>query len=774
MIARPPGVVLDLQGAQDPMGAERGIGRYLRELANALSGLPSRYLSCVVANADEPVPGSLKPLLESQPFATQETVDDVPWDAYHVGSLFDVEKPLGRVVPPRALRPDKRLIVTLYDLIPLLFPTDYLGDAVAEARYTARLQLLRQADCILAISESTAADAVEHVGVDRARVHVVGAGVASQFRPPPEPDAVWPRLRRAFPDLRDEFILVTGAGDRRKNHRGLLEAYARLPDELRHTHQLVVAGSLSPDELRPLERLAARLRIRERLHFTGFIDDERLLLLYQACALFVFPSYYEGFGLPVVEALAAGAPVLASDSSSLREIVRDPAARFDPRSASSMCEHIGRALADPAHRNSLRRPEVADHWSWPAVADRVEEAYAHVLGRTRVRRRRHRVAWISPLPPQRSRAAALSARVLHRCPTGILVDAYRSGPPWPEPARAPIECRPTQSFEHVERLLGSYDAVVYCLDGRPYSADALWLLRNRPGIVIALDLRLATVYQWRARNRPDPDRPSLVELCESQYGAPAAAQLERLADPTLGDLDRIGVLMSREAIESSTATIVQSDWAQDLARLEAPLAATRVETFPWALPAPAEVRPSVRGPAVVTAFGWIDPSRQPEKLVAALPAILRDDPDATVAFVGPIDARLARALERQAGELGARHALTITGAIDDRGYSSWLGRTTVAVQLREVSNGESSSTIGECLAHGVPTIATAIGATLELPDGCMQRVGVDLTADELAAEISAVIHDQSRRSDLSEAGRAFASEADEESFAELLWDRVLA
>jgi glycosyltransferase involved in cell wall biosynthesis len=384
------------------------------------------------------------------------------------------------------------------------------------------------------------------------------------------------------------------------------------------------------------------------------------------------------------------------------------------------------------------------------------------------------VAWISPLPPQRSRAAALSARLLHRCPTGILVDTYRSGlSPTGSPS-PPNECRPAQSFEQVERLLGSYDAVVYCLDGRPYSTDALRLLRNRPGVVVALDLRLASVYQWRARNRPDPERPSMVELCESQYGAPAAAQLERLADPTLADLDRIGSLMSREAIESSTRTIVQSSWARELARLEAPLAADRVETLPWATPAPAEVEPSPRGPAVVTSFGWIDPSRQPDKLVAALPALLRDDPHATLAFVGPIDARLARALERQADALSAAHALTITGAIGDRGYASWLGRTTVAVQLRQVSNGESSSTIGECLARGVPTITTGIGATLELPDGCMQRVGVDVAADELAAEISALMHDRSRRSDLSEAGRVFATRASDESFAQLLWERVLA
>jgi glycosyltransferase involved in cell wall biosynthesis len=767
------GVVLDVQGAQDPMGAGRGIGRYVRELALALVELPSRHLRHVVVNADEPLPGSLRPLLEARPAVTQDALDEY-WNAYHVGSLFDVEKPLDRVVPPRARRPDRHLVITLYDLIPLLFPDDYLFDPVSKARYTARLQLLRQAACVLAISESTAADAVERAGVDPARVHAVGAGVSSQFRPAADLQAVRAQTRTAYPRAGESFVLVTGAGDRRKNHRTLFAAYARLPDELRRSHSLVVAGGLATDELGSLERLAARLRIADRVIFTGFVDDDTLLLLYQACTLLVFPSLYEGFGLPAVEALAAGAPVLVSDSSSLREIVTDPAARFDPTSAASIRDRLEQALSSPDRRSRLRDPDAVARWSWTAVAQRVEAAYATVVERPRARLRRPRVALVSPLPPQRSRAAALSARLLARRPDGVRVDAYRSGSSGPDPAHRAIESRPARSFAHCERLLGPYDAVVYCLDGRPYSAEALQLLEDRPGLVLGLDLRLATLREWLLRNRPEPETPTLVELCETQYGAPAASELGRVAEPTVEDLDRIGILMSRQAIERSTATLVQSRWARDLALLEAPLVADRVEQVPWAVPQPVPPRLGKNDPALVTAFGWVDASRQPHKLVAALPAILREHHRARLAFVGPIDPRLRQQLRRRAGELGVGQALEITGAVDDRAYEAWLERTAVAVQLRGISNGESSSTVAECLSRGVPTITTRMGATAELPAGAVQLVDVDVTAEELANQISELVGATGRRAHLTEAGHAFARANGDDSFAELVWERALA
>lgn len=768
------GVVLDLQGTQNAEDAGRGIGRYLRELALALAALPSRSLSALVMNADEPLPAALEPVLAARRLETRETLTTEGWSAYHVGSLFDVAKPLDRVLPRLARRPDKQLIVTLYDLIPYLFPDDYLADPVSRARYTARLEALRRADCVLAISASSAADAIEHAGVAEARVHVVGTGVSAHFRPPVSKQACLAQAQLRFPILRDGYVLVTGAGDPRKNQRGLLEAYSRLPAELRAAHQLVIAGRLDPEQRGALQLLAGQRGVLDRVVFTDYVPDDDLLLLYQACGLFVFPSYYEGFGLPVVEALASGAPVIAADSSSLRELIRDPAARFAPDSPIAITERMREALANPDRLERLRQPGAASRWSWAGVAARVETAYEATLARARRRRPRRyrRVAWVSPLPPQCSRAAALSASVIRRCPAGVTVDAYHSGSYRGE---ASATLRPIRRFAHVERLLGDYDAVVYCLDGRPYSADPLTLAHERPGVVIGLDLRLATVYEWRNRNRLEPEGwPSLVERCEAQYGQEAAAQLERETQPSIEELGRLGILLSRELLETSHATFVQSEHARDLALLEAPEAAGRIEVLPWAAPAASFGADTAAAGAAIAAFGWVDSSRQPEQLVSAMPRVLRSHSEARLAFVGPIDATDRQRLLGLAQELGIRGALTITGALDEQAYRDWFGRTALAVQLRSVSNGESSSTVAECLSNGVPTLATGIGAIRELPEGCVRLHPPDGTPDELAAKISELLGDEEQRADLAEAGRAFARANSVETFAERVWERVLA
>lgn len=774
-----PGVVLDMQGTQNPEDAERGIGRYLRELALALAVLPSRSLSSLVVNADEPLPAALEPLLVAHRWQTQETLTAEGWSAYHVGSLFDVAKPLDRVLPRLARRPDKQLIVTLYDLIPHLFPGDYLADPVSHARYTARLEALRRADSVLAISATTATDAVEHVGVAESRVHLVGTGVSAHFRPPVSKQACLAQAQLRFPSLREGYLLVTGAGDPRKNQRGLLDAYSRLPGEMRANHQLVIVGRLNEPELRTLQLLAAQRRILDRVIFTGYISDDELLLLYQVCDLFVFPSHYEGFGLPVVEALASGAAVIAADSSSLREIIRDPAARFALDSPAAMSDRMREALCDPEHLDRLRQPDAGSRWSWEGVATRVETAYEAALGRSRrqrSRQRRRRVAWISPLPPQRSRAAPLSASVIQRCPSDVTVDAYHSAAYRGESPGGPIALRPLRAFAHVERLLGDYDAIVYCIDGRPYSSDPITLAHQRPGVVIGLDLRLATVYDWRDRNRLEPEGwPSLVERCEAQYGEGAAALLERKTHSSVEDLDRRGILMSRELLETSHTTFVQSEYARGVALLEAPGATGRVEVLPWATPPAASlVTHAAAAGANITAFGWVDSSRQPEKLVSAMRRVLRKHPRARLAFVGPIDATDRQRLYRLAQELEVGHALTITGALDEQTYREWFGCTTLAVQLRSVSNGESPSTVAECLSNGVPAVVTEIGAIRELPDGCVHPHSRDSTPDELAAEISELLGDRRRRADLAYAGRTFARENPVERFAELVWEHVLA
>ena len=163
--------------------------------------------------------------------------------------------------------------------------------------------------------------------------------------------------------MRPDYLLYAGALDFRKNVDSLLIAYSRLPQTLRAKHQLVIVSRLSSPELDALRPRLRALHLTRDVVVANGVDDEDLVSMYQAARLFIFPSLYEGFGLPVAEAIACGTPTITSNTSSLVEIVSDGAALFDPKNPESLRLTIERALTDPGYRGRARsrRARLAPH-----------------------------------------------------------------------------------------------------------------------------------------------------------------------------------------------------------------------------------------------------------------------------------------------------------------------------------------------------------------------------------------------------------------------------
>src|SRR5205823_3794257 len=154
--------------------------------------------------------------------------------------------------------------------------------------------------------------------------------------------------------LEDPFIFCVGGEDDRKNVEGLLKAFALLPPDLRAAHQLVVAFGMTEGYRRHLEGLARRLGIARRSYLPGYIDDPTLIAAYQSTDLFVFPSHYEGYGLPVAEAMACGALVVSSNISASAAFTA-PEGQFDPADPADMAASMERALTDRASHLASRR-----------------------------------------------------------------------------------------------------------------------------------------------------------------------------------------------------------------------------------------------------------------------------------------------------------------------------------------------------------------------------------------------------------------------------------
>ena len=334
----------------------------------------------MVLNPDLPSPDGIEELKATGKVAWANGVDVSGACIYHVIAPFELETALERIWPASMAAARLRLVVTLHDLIPRIFPDHYHSDPGLRRRYLAREELVRAADRVLSVSEATKQEAVRSLGVSPGRIRVIGAGISEAFRRPASREEAFARVGEAVAGLEPGFLLYVGGIDHRKNVEGLLRAYALLPAELRAGHQLVLAFRMTPEQRRLVVGLASHLGILGRVRLPGYVDDPSLIAAYQSTDLFVFPSLYEGYGLPVVEAMACGAPVVASGNSAIAELTV-PEGRFDATDPAAIAAAIHRALTDPATGEALRRASERPAPTWAQAAGKAAEVYRELIRR---------------------------------------------------------------------------------------------------------------------------------------------------------------------------------------------------------------------------------------------------------------------------------------------------------------------------------------------------------------------------------------------------------
>jgi glycosyltransferase involved in cell wall biosynthesis len=267
-----------------------------------------------------------------------------------------------------------RRVVTVHDLIYARFPDSHAGLRDKGMRVLVP-GAVRRSDRVTADSHSTRDDLVELLGADPRRIDVVPLGLGTVQRAAP----VSERDVRARLQLGERTVVLSLSAKRaHKNLLALIGALARIPAERRPV--LVIPGYATPHESE-LRASAAALGVAEDLRFPAWLSGEELEGLFSTVSAFVFPSLYEGFGLPVLEAMARGVPVACSNASSLPEVAGDAALLFDPRSEAKIAEAISRLLEDGALRERLRELGLAQahRFTWARTARLTLDSYARAL-----------------------------------------------------------------------------------------------------------------------------------------------------------------------------------------------------------------------------------------------------------------------------------------------------------------------------------------------------------------------------------------------------------
>jgi glycosyltransferase involved in cell wall biosynthesis len=265
----------------------------------------------------------------------------------------------------------------VHDVTFLLLPGRYPATRRLYMQGVTRAAV-RVADAIITPSQAVRADVIERLGVSAERVVAIPEAAAPHFRPV-EDEAALTTVRTKY-GLPERYLLSVGSLEPGKNRARLIAAYARLRAE-GAAEPIVIAGQPAWRYQGDLD-LAGRLGLRDSVRFLGYAPDEDLPALYSGASAFVFPSLYEGFGLPVLEAMACGTPVITSNVSATAEVAGDAALLVDPRDVAALTEAIARVLVDAGLRAGLRARglERAAQFSWARTARETLLIYETVAG----------------------------------------------------------------------------------------------------------------------------------------------------------------------------------------------------------------------------------------------------------------------------------------------------------------------------------------------------------------------------------------------------------
>lgn len=375
-------LVIDLQGAQS--GSRfRGIGRYSLSLAKAIVRNRGEHeiivaLSGLFPETIESIRAEFAAILPSENIRvweaigpTRETDSANKWrrevserireaflaslepDLILITSLFEGlgDDSVGSI---GVLDDGTPAAVILYDLIPLLNPDEHFRSSPAhQLWYRRKIAALKRSRKLLAISESSRQEALSTGFFEDDAVINISGACDDSFRvleiSAAEKQAFWKGLGISKP-----FVMYTGGADERKNLHRLIEAYARMPRDVRRRHHLLLAGKMPASYVASYIETGRKCGLlQSELIIPGYVEDLDLIKLYNTCALFVFPSLHEGFGLPPLEAMACGAPVIGANVTSLPEVIGLEEAMFDPRSVEAITAKMTQALVDPEFRARL-------------------------------------------------------------------------------------------------------------------------------------------------------------------------------------------------------------------------------------------------------------------------------------------------------------------------------------------------------------------------------------------------------------------------------------
>lgn len=782
-------IVIDMQGAQTAGSRFRGIGRYTMAFTQAILRHRGEHevilaLSGLFPEAVEPIRIAFHELLPQEnikvwyapnnvsylngneerrrvaEFTREAFLSSLNPDVVLISSLFEGPGD-DAVTSISSFNPNIPTAVILYDLIPFIYQSVYLNNPVVASWYRSKIEHLKNADMLLSISESSRQEGIEYLDFPEDKVINISTAITGEFQALSIPSCQASEIRQKY-HISKPFVMYTGGIDFRKNIEGLIRAYAKLSKEIRIQHQLVIVCFVQKEDEERLIALAKEHQLEEtEVILTGFIPEDDLVILYNLCKVFVFPSWHEGFGLPALEAMACGSATIGSNSSSIPEVIGRQEALFESNNDNAITEKLNQVLVDSDFRHQLEQEGLlqAKKFSWDKTAMKAISALEALRARKNnkpVRDKRPRLAYISPLPPERSGISSYSVELLPALAKYYRIDVIIK----PEAVSEPwiqAHCG-IYSVEWFQENHQQYDRVLYHFGNSQFHEHMFELLEKVPGVVVLHDFYLSGIYEYMEAHggQDDAFRKALY------YSHGYQALEEHFHNPNTPDVIW-AYPCNLSVIQNSLGMIAHSRNSPRLAKQWYGSKENDWKVIPHMrnseISFDKEASRKMLGYRVtdfiVCAFGGLGPTKLNQSLLEAwLNSSLADDKSCHLIFAGENPSTsYENELVNRINNSGCEQNIHITGWLDADSFRQYLAVADLGVQLRTLSRGETSGAVLDCMNYSLATIVNANGAMADLDSDSVWILPENFSEAELTDVLETLRHDSVRRKTLGEKGR---------------------
>ena len=643
-------------------------------------------------------------------------------------NVFYITSPFESQVPvyQEAWFCNVKTVVTVYDIIPLVFKNHYFpnGDSDMEW-YVKRLSVLNWVDKMIVISQSVKDDLIKYLNFSGDNIDVIWGAPSALFQEITVGENDANKLKKKY-GLNNQFIMCTGGDDERKNIAGLIKAYGLTSLEFREQYDLVIVCKLQKKSEQRYTALAKKMGLSKKVIFTNFVSDEELLQLYNMAALVAFPSKYEGFGLPVVEAWACGKAVLTSDNSSLIQIAGDAAVIVNPECIEDISRGLQEAMqVDTLKQMAERGRDRLKLFQWPVVADRAIESIRQLITpEIKIHTELPKLAYFSPLPPIQSGISDYSVDIINELAHFFQIDVFIDDDYKPV-CNLPSN---TKVYNHkmFPKMEKRYSYKLYQMGNSLFHCYMYSYLEQYGGVLVLHDYNMHGVLQAVAFHVVNDNLKTYRDCLIKDYSESRVD--EYLQQIRSGGSVKTDMEVNGFVTNYANKIIVHSNYAgEKLLRKNIGSQVCMIPHYanisPLADVADAKKKCCIDPDTTVFAtFGFIHETKRAIPLLRAGIRLLKEYKNAMLLFVGKLDQTISDSFHHILSESGVSDRILVTGYVDLEQFCNYIDAADVCFNLRHPYNGENSGSLARIVARGKCVVVNDIGSFSEIPDDCCVKI----------------------------------------------------